>query len=140
MVRGGEGGEGRWCWVGKGGGRRRKREGGSGRQCSGKKLRGKSKVRTINGLGRGSVGILSRCSTETEEDPGKMMKPVCGSRPSTEGSLKAAVKALNQAIRLRMISSSRLVVDIEEAAKMEPKGRGELWATIRGDNGRHAKP
>ena len=39
-------------------GRRSKREGGSGRQCSGKKLRGKSKVRTINGLGRGSVGIL----------------------------------------------------------------------------------
>ena len=37
---------------------RSKREGGSGRQCSGKKLRGKSKVRTINGLGRGSVGIL----------------------------------------------------------------------------------
>ena len=95
---------------------------------------------TINCLGRGSVGILSRCSTETEEDPGKMMKPVCGSRPSTEGSLKAAVKALDQAIRLRMISSSRLVGDIEEAAKMEPKGRGELWATIRGDNGRHAKP
>ena len=121
-------------------GRRRKREGGSGRQCSGKKLRGKSKVRTINGLGRGSVGILSRCSTETEEDPGKMMKPVGGSRPSTEGSLEAVMKALDQAIRLRMISSSRLVGDIEEVAKMEPKGRGELWATIRGDNGRHAKP
>ena len=96
--------EGKW--------RRRKREGRSGRQCSGKKLRGKSKVRTINGLGRGSVGILSRCSTETEEDPGKMMKPVGRSRPSMEGSLKAVVKVLDQAIRLRMISSSRLVGDI----------------------------
>ena len=42
-----------------------------------------------------------------------MMKPVGGSRSSTEGSLKRAVKALDQAIRLRMISSSRLVGDID---------------------------
>ena len=76
---------------------------------------------TINCLGRGSVGILSRCSTETEEDPGKMMKPVGGSRPSTEGSLEAVMKALNKTVGLRMVGSGGLMSDVEKMTEVEPE-------------------
>ena len=94
---------------------------GKGWEGSRKKLRRKCEISSIDCLSRGKVGICGRSYTETEKDPGKVVKPVSSGRPGTEGGLEAAMKAFNEAIRLRMISSSRLMSDVKETTKMEPE-------------------
>ena len=54
-------------------------------------------------------------------------------------ALKAVVETLNQTIRLRVVGSSGLVSDIEETAKVKPKGRCELRAAVRSDDRRNTK-
>ena len=115
----------------------RRRKGGEG---SREKLRRKSEVSAVKCLSRREIGIRSRSGTETEENPGKMVKPISSGCPSTEGGLEAAVKGLNKTIGLRMVGSGGLMSDVEEAAKVKPKSRCELRTTVRSDNGRHAKP
>ena len=53
---------------------RRKR--GRGLERVSKKLRRKGELHTIDSLSRREIGIFCRSGTETEEDPGKMVKPV----------------------------------------------------------------
>ena len=115
-----------------------RKRGGSLERVS-KKLRRKSELRTIDSLSRRDVGIFSRGSTETEEDPGKVVEPVRGGGACSESSFEAAVETLNQTIGLRVIGSSGLVSDIEETAKMKPKGGCELRAAVRGDDRRNTK-
>ena len=50
-----------------------------------------------------------------------MVEPISSSCSATKGGLEAAMKAFNEAIRLRMISSSRLMSDVKETTKMEPE-------------------
>ena len=50
-----------------------------------------------------------------------MVAPISSSCSGTKGGLEAAMKAFDEAIRLRMISSSRLMSDVKETTKMEPE-------------------
>ena len=61
------------------------RKRGRGLERVSKKLRRKGELCTIDSLSRREIGIFSRSSTETEEDPGKMVEPVRGSSESPEG-------------------------------------------------------
>ena len=74
-------------------------------------------------------------SPKTEKDPGKVMKPVGGSRAGTEGGLLAVVETLHQVVGLRMIGGGGLVGDIEEATEVKPKGGGELGTPVRSNDG-----
>ena len=52
------------------------RKRGRGQERVSKKLRRKGELHTIDSLSRREIGIFSRSGMETEEDPGKMVKPV----------------------------------------------------------------
>ena len=52
------------------------RKRGRGLERVSKKLRRKGELHTIDSLSRREIGIFCRSGTETEEDPGKMVKPV----------------------------------------------------------------
>ena len=58
-----------------GSGKRNERRGKRG-QGSRKKLRRKCEVSSVDCLSRREVGIRSKSGTETEKDPGKVVKPV----------------------------------------------------------------
>ena len=96
----------------------RRRKGGEG---SREKLRRKSEVSAVKCLSRREIGIRSRSVTETEENPGKMVKPISSGCPSTEGGLEAVVKALNKTVGLRMVGSGGLISDVEKMTEVEPE-------------------
>jgi hypothetical protein len=49
------------------------------------------------------------------------------------------VETFKEAIRLRVIGSGWLVMNVDEGTEGFPKGGSKLWATIRGDDGRDTK-
>ena len=49
------------------------------------------------------------------------------------------METFHEAIGLRVIGGGRAVLDMECGAKAVLEGRGELWATVRGDSGGNAK-
>ena len=117
-------------------GRREKRGRGSRN-----KLRKKCEVSSVDCLSRREVGICSRSGTETDKDPGKVVKPIRSGRPGTEGGCEAVVKTLNKTVGLRMVllGSGGLMSDVEKMTEVEPEQRCELWAAVRSDDRRHAK-
>ena len=103
-----------------GSGKRNERRGKRG-QGSRKKLRRKCEVSSVDCLSRREVGIRSKSGTETEKDPGKVVKPVSSGRPGTEGGLEAVMKALNKTVGLRMVGSGGLMSDVEKMTEVEPE-------------------
>ena len=99
----------------------KKGRGGERGQGSRKKLRRKCEISSIDCLSRGKVGICGRSGTETEKDPGKVVKPVSSGRPGTEGGLEAVMKALNKTVGLRMVGSGGLMSDVEKMTEVEPE-------------------
>ena len=49
------------------------------------------------------------------------------------------METFHKAVGLGVIGGSRAVLNVELGAKAVPKGRGELWPTVRGDSGGNAK-
>ena len=83
--RGGEVMMSRGGWEKGGLGEKIGRKRGRGQERVSKKLRRKGELHTINSLSRRDIGIFSQSSTETEENPGKMVEPIRGGSASPEG-------------------------------------------------------
>ena len=85
-------------------------KGKKGMRRSSETLSGEGEVSAINCLGWGKIGVLSWSSAKTEEDPGKVIKPVSIGSTGMEGGFQAVVKTLNQTVGLRMIGGGRLMM------------------------------
>lgn len=102
-------------------------------------MRRKGKVGAIEGLGRRDVRGRGWGGAEAEEDPGKVVVPVSAGGAGPECIFKAAVETFHKAIRLGVVGGGRAVLNVECSAQAVPEGRGELWATVRGDSGGNAE-
>ncbi len=74
--------------------------------------------------------IFYGCCTETQEEPGKVVHPVCRSAADAERVLEAAVETLYHPIRLRVVSHCLAVLDADQAAQGGPQGGCELGPAV----------
>jgi hypothetical protein len=65
-----------------------------------------------------------------KEDPREVINPVRRGEAGAEGVLQAAVEAFNHLVGLRVVGSSLVVLDVEQAAEGGPKGGGELGPAV----------
>ena len=59
-----------------------------------------------------------------------MVDPVSRGAAGAEGVLQAAVEAFHHPVGLRVVGSSLVVLDVEQAAEGSPQGGGELGPTV----------
>jgi hypothetical protein len=67
---------------------------------------------------------------ETQEDPWEVVDTVRRGASGAEGVLQAAVEALSHPVGLRVVGSSLVVLDVEQAAEGNPQGGGELGPAV----------
>ncbi len=59
-----------------------------------------------------------------------MVDPVCCSAAGAEGVLQAAVESFYHPLGLRVVGSSLVVLDFDQAAEGGPQGGGELGHVV----------
>jgi hypothetical protein len=74
--------------------------------------------------------VFPGCCAEAQEDPREVVDPVRRGAAGAEGVLQAAVEAFYHPVGLRVVGSSLVVLDVEQAAEGGPQGGGELGPAV----------
>ena len=114
-----------------------------GRARGHKQVARETKMRAVEQVCRGTVGVIPDGGTEAEEDIWQMIHPAGvprGAGARDQAVLEGTVHPFDQSIALRMVRSRHAPGDTQQPAEVTPEASCELPAAIRNDGGRDTVP
>ena len=102
------------------------------RQSAAQTISGHRNWFSKNQLGRTAAEVLLHGGPQPEQDPGKLVIPVCPGESGPQGVLQAPMKSLYHPVGLGMIRGRGGEPDPEHSGHLGPKLGGELGSSVAG--------
>ena len=99
---------------------------------TGETIAGNGDGGAVHQLGRAAVEVVLDRRPQTQEDPGKLVEPVCPGEPGLQGVLQTPMKPLYHPVGLGMIGGRGGEPDPEHSGHLGPKLGGELGSSVAG--------
>jgi hypothetical protein len=87
----------------------------------------------------GEAGIFLRRSTQTQQNPGQVLRPARASQPSAQRILELAVALFHHTIGLGVVGGGKAMLNSQLLAHVGPQGGCKLAPAVGGELARHAE-